>query len=122
MKNVEEILCDLIRIRTDNSVKSNDDFVNYVCDFLLQEGVRYKKISNTNENFNNILAGINIEEFKNIGTGLILSGHMDTVSANFADWDTNPFEGTIINDNIYGRGAMDMKYFIAVVLSMMFKM
>lgn len=118
MKNVEEILCDLIRIRTDNSVKSNNDFVNYVCDFLLQEGVRYKKISNTNENFNNILAGINIEEFKNIGTGLILSGHMDTVSANFSDWDTNPFEGTIINDNIYGRGTMDMKYFIAVVLSL----
>ena len=98
MKNVEDILCDLIRIRTDNSVKSNDDFVNYICDFLLQEGVRYKKISNTNENFNNILAGINIEEFKNIGTGLILSGHMDTVSANFSDWD--------------------MKYFIAVVLSL----
>ena len=39
----------------------------------------------------------NIEEFKNIATGLILSGHMDTVSANFSDWDTNPFEGTIIN-------------------------
>ena len=118
MKDVEDILCELIRIRTDNPVKSNNDFVNYICDFLSQEGVCYEKISTTTENFNNILAGINIGEFQNIDTGIVLSGHMDTVSANFSDWDTNPFEGTVINGNIYGRGTMDMKYFIAVVLSL----
>ena len=118
MKNVEDILGDLIRIRTDNTVQNNDEFVNYVSDFLSREGVHFKKIPNGTEGFNSILAGVNIEEFKNINTGLLLSGHMDTVSANFSDWDTNPFEPAVINGNIYGRGTMDMKYFIAVILSL----
>ena len=43
MKNVENILCDLIRIRTDNTVKSNDEFVNYICNFLSHENVQFKK-------------------------------------------------------------------------------
>ena len=118
MKNVENILCDLIRIRTDNTVKSNDEFVNYICDFLSHENVLFKKVPNPDKNFNNILAGINVKELKNIDTGLVLSGHMDTVSANLSDWKTDPFKASIIDDKIYGRGSVDMKHFIAVVLSL----
>ena len=118
MKNVEDILCDLIRIKTDNTVKSNDEFVNYICNFLSQEKVLFKKVPNPDKNFNNILVGINVKELKNIDTGLILSGHMDTISANPSDWKTNPFKASVIDDKIYGRGAVDMKHFISVALSL----
>lgn len=118
MKNVENILCDLIRIKTDNTVKSNDEFVNYICNFLSREKVLFKKVPNPNKNFNNILAGINVKELKNIDTGLVLSGHMDTVSANPLDWKTDPFKASVIDGKIYGRGSVDMKHFIAVIFSL----
>ena len=42
-------------------------------------------------------------------------GHSDTVSIN-NDWETNPFELTIKDDFMYGRGVCDMKGGIAAFL------
>jgi len=41
--------------------------------------------------------------------GLILSGHLDVVEANPADWKIPPFEGRLQDGAVYGRGAVDMK-------------
>ena len=43
------------------------------------------------------------------GKSIILSGHMDVVPADPADWSMDPFAGILKNDRIYGRGAADMK-------------
>ncbi|MDK4696864.1 M20/M25/M40 family metallo-hydrolase [Kingella negevensis] len=48
--------------------------------------------------------------------GLVLSGHTDVVPVDGQDWATNPFELTEQNGKLYGRGASDMKGFIASVL------
>lgn len=41
---------------------------------------------------------------------LKLSGHMDVVPAEPAsDWEFSPWEGKIVGDRLYGRGACDMK-------------
>ena len=46
----------------------------------------------------------------NSGPILGYSGHMDVVApGNLADWSTPPFEPTIIDNRIFGRGATDMK-------------
>ena len=50
--------------------------------------------------------------------GIILSGHTDTVPVDGQLWDSNPFQALIKNDNVYGRGACDMKGFIAVIMSL----
>jgi len=50
--------------------------------------------------------------------GLILSGHTDVVPVEGQAWDSDPFEAVITADRIYGRGACDMKGFIAVVLAL----
>lgn len=118
MNKVQEILSDLISIRTDDKMKPNTQFVEYICRILSEHNVLYKRISNPNEIQENIIAGIGVQELKNINTGLVLSAHMDTVPANPKDWDANPFQARLINNNIYGRGTVDMKYFIAVLLSM----
>lgn len=44
----------------------------------------------------------------NSESGLILDGHTDTVSAGVG-WTVNPFEATVRNSRVYGRGATDMK-------------
>lgn len=50
--------------------------------------------------------------------GLILSGHTDVVPIEGQVWETDPFIAVKNHDRIYGRGACDMKGFIAVVLAL----
>lgn len=40
---------------------------------------------------------------------IVLLNHIDVVEANSTEWLHHPFEGKIINDTIWGRGALDMK-------------
>jgi carboxypeptidase PM20D1 len=40
---------------------------------------------------------------------LVISGHMDVVEANPADWQRDPFTPVVENGLLYGRGASDMK-------------
>ena len=40
---------------------------------------------------------------------LVISGHMDVVEANPADWKRDPFTPVVENGYLYGRGATDMK-------------
>jgi acetylornithine deacetylase/succinyl-diaminopimelate desuccinylase-like protein len=40
---------------------------------------------------------------------LILLNHMDVVRADEGGWKAPPFSGAIVNGNLYGRGAIDMK-------------
>ncbi len=46
--------------------------------------------------------------------GLILSGHMDAVPATETNWESDPFTLTEREDRYVGRGAADMKGFLAV--------
>ena len=46
--------------------------------------------------------------------GLILSGHMDAVPATESNWDSDPFTLTEKDDRYVGRGAADMKGFLAL--------
>ena len=50
--------------------------------------------------------------------GIILSGHTDVVPVAGQIWDTDPFTATEKEGRIYGRGACDMKGFIAVLLAL----
>jgi acetylornithine deacetylase/succinyl-diaminopimelate desuccinylase-like protein len=40
---------------------------------------------------------------------LVISGHMDVVEANPADWQRDPFTPVVENGMLFGRGASDMK-------------
>ena len=53
-----------------------------------------------------LYAKINGSNKKN---GLMLSGHSDVVPVEKEKWTVEPFGGEIINNKIYGRGAVDMK-------------
>jgi acetylornithine deacetylase len=50
--------------------------------------------------------------------GIILSGHTDVVPTVGQLWDTDPFVAVEKDSRIYGRGACDMKGFIAVLLAL----
>ena len=48
---------------------------------------------------------------------LLVHAHLDVVPANAADWQVDPFAGEIKDGCVWGRGAVDMKDFDAMVLS-----
>jgi acetylornithine deacetylase/succinyl-diaminopimelate desuccinylase-like protein len=50
-------------------------------------------------------------------TPLLIHGHLDVVPAQAADWSVPPFSGEVVDGCIWGRGAVDMKDFDAMVLS-----
>src|SRR3954471_13127693 len=51
------------------------------------------------------------------GDGLLLHGHLDVVPAAAEDWRLDPFSGEIEDGYLWGRGAVDMKDFDAMLLA-----
>ncbi|EJB07023.1 acetylornithine deacetylase ArgE [Rhizobium leguminosarum bv. trifolii WSM597] len=49
--------------------------------------------------------------------GILLSGHMDVVPVTDQVWTSDPFQLRRDNGRLYGRGAVDMKGFLALCLS-----
>ncbi|CAI9414664.1 M20/M25/M40 family metallo-hydrolase [Nocardioides sp. T2.26MG-1] len=49
--------------------------------------------------------------------GLLLHGHLDVVPAAAEDWQVDPFSGEVKDGYVWGRGAVDMKDFDAMLLS-----
>jgi acetylornithine deacetylase/succinyl-diaminopimelate desuccinylase-like protein len=48
---------------------------------------------------------------------LLVHGHLDVVPADPAEWSVDPFGGEITDGYLWGRGAIDMKDFDAMVLA-----
>src|SRR5262249_37414016 len=48
---------------------------------------------------------------------LLVHGHLDVVPADAGEWSVHPFSGEIKDGYLWGRGAIDMKDFDAMVLS-----
>lgn len=50
--------------------------------------------------------------------GYVLSGHTDVVPVDGQEWSSDPFAAAIRGGRLYGRGAADMKGFLAAALSL----
>ena len=50
--------------------------------------------------------------------GLVIHGHLDVVPANAEDWSVDPFAAEIRDGMIYGRGAVDMKDMVGMMLAL----
>jgi acetylornithine deacetylase/succinyl-diaminopimelate desuccinylase-like protein len=48
---------------------------------------------------------------------LLLHGHLDVVPAEAADWSVHPFSGAIEDGYVWGRGAVDMKDMVGMMIA-----
>ena len=48
---------------------------------------------------------------------LLIHGHTDVVPAVASDWQVDPFAGEVVDGYVWGRGAVDMKDFDAIILA-----
>ena len=113
-ENSIKILGDLISFKT-VSGEDNSELIDY-CDNLLKKiGAESFRTFDDEKKRVNLFGTLKAK--KNNGkTPIILSGHTDVVPAS-KSWSTNPFKATIKNEKLYGRGACDMKGFIACTLA-----
>jgi acetylornithine deacetylase len=107
-----EILNRLIGFATVSS-ESNLDIVAWIEDYLSQHGVTSRRIPDRTGRKASILATIGPAE----RAGVVLSAHTDVVPVAGQDWTSPPFTATARDNRIIGRGATDMKGFIATVLA-----
>lgn len=112
-----EICQDLIRIPSVNNGGGDGDeraVAQYVAEFLKKCGldpVVYQSAP-TRVSVVARVKGRNPQR-----PGLVLHGHLDTVPANAKDWKHDPWSGEIIDGEIWGRGAVDMKDMDAMILA-----
>lgn len=96
------------------SDNSNLPLIEWVKKYLAEYGVRSRLTFDPKECKANLFATIGP-----VGDGgIILSGHTDTVPVAGQVWTTSPFEATVRDGRLYGRGTVDMKGFIGVCLAL----
>ena len=99
---------------------SNLALINDVKAYCEQLGLTVDLTFNEAKTKANLFATVPAGENADIvNNGLVLSGHTDVVPVDGQDWQSDPFAATIRGDKLYGRGACDMKGFIACALTML---
>lgn len=116
-KDSTTMLQELIRIDSQNPPGDESAVVNYIQEFCRSLHIDHE-IYTYHENRANIVIRIGERGPEN----LVVLGHTDVVPAKKENWTHDPFSGEIIDGFMYGRGTLDMKYFIAVSLSVMRKL
>jgi acetylornithine deacetylase len=115
MDNLEatlEILDRLIGFPTVSSA-SNLDLIAYVEQRLASDGIASRRIPDASGKKASLLATIGPPD----QAGVVLSAHTDVVPAEEPSWSSPPFTASLRDGRLHGRGASDMKGFIAAVLA-----
>ena len=110
--NSETILGRLIGYDT-TSTTSNLELIDYIRNYLDDFSVSSQLVFNDDKTCANLYATIGPDH---IG-GVMLSGHTDVVPTSGQNWHSDPYKIKSDDDAFYGRGACDMKGFIACVLA-----
>jgi acetylornithine deacetylase len=95
------------------SSKSNLSLIEFAADHLDRIGVKVRLIHDDSRTKANLFATIGPER----EGGVALSGHTDVVPVAGQRWSSDPFELTERDGKLVGRGATDMKGFIACALA-----
>ena len=113
----EGILSRLIQFDTVSHL-SNLELLDWVEAYLAEYGVSARRIYDATGEKANMIATIGDATVP----GYILSGHVDVVPVKGQDWSFDPFGGEIRDGRVLGRGASDMKGYLACVLAVVSEM
>ncbi len=94
--------------------QGNGALMEFVCDYLTGHGIPHHLLQGPEGDRYNLLATIGDPAVP----GFILSGHVDVVPAGEPEWLADPFVLRHEGDRLIGRGACDMKGYVAAVLAM----
>jgi len=95
--------------------ESNLDLIEWVSAELRLHGIASRLVHDDSGRKANLYARVGPED----QAGIMLSGHTDVVPVAGQPWTSDPFRALQRDGAIYGRGACDMKGYIACALSAM---
>jgi len=112
-----ELLQNLIRFDTTNPPGNERQCIEYINGLLKDAGFETTLVARTPERPNLIT------RLKGEGKAppLLLYGHVDVVTTEGQQWTYAPFEARIEDNYIWGRGALDMKSGVAMMLAAFLK-
>ncbi|HEB88719.1 MAG TPA: acetylornithine deacetylase [Deltaproteobacteria bacterium] len=96
------------------SRESNLDLIEFVADYLDQQGIAASLTYDDERRKANLFATIGPAD----DGGVILSGHTDVVPVDGQPWSSDPFDVVERDGRLYGRGTADMKSFLAISLAL----
>jgi len=108
-----ELLQRLIRFDTTNPPGNEAECISFINGLLTKAGIETTILARMPER-PNLIARLRGQG--NISP-LLLYGHVDVVTTVNQKWQNPPFEGKLIDDFVWGRGALDMKGGIAMMLA-----
>jgi acetylornithine deacetylase/succinyl-diaminopimelate desuccinylase-like protein len=108
-----ELLRNLLRFDTSNPPGNERACVEFVASLLRERGVEPLLVARDPER-PNLVARLR-------GRGdvppLLLYGHVDVVPASAEEWSHPPFAGELVDGEVWGRGALDMKGGVAMLVA-----
>lgn len=110
--NVETILSVLISFDTTSS-RSNLPIIEWIEAYLTSHEVPFVRYPGGDEGKWNLHAIIGPQD----SGGIAFAGHVDCVPVEGQDWSSDPFVLREENGRLYGRGAADMKGYVACMLA-----
>jgi acetylornithine deacetylase/succinyl-diaminopimelate desuccinylase-like protein len=102
---VVDLLQRLIRLNTVNPPGNETLAAELLRDYLAESGVQSELYASVPERANLVahLPG------RGDGPSLLLLSHTDTVVADPGEWKVDPWSGELLDGEVWGRGALDMK-------------
>jgi acetylornithine deacetylase/succinyl-diaminopimelate desuccinylase-like protein len=104
-EEVVDLLQRLIRLDTVNPPGNETRAAELIREYLVESGVECELYPKVPERAN-LVARIS---GRGDGPRLALLSHTDTVVANPAEWQVDPWSGEVRDGEVWGRGALDMK-------------
>ena len=105
LSEVTELLQRLIRVDTTNPPGNETAAAELLRDYLEAAGVECELYARVPERAN-LVARI---RGKGNGPSLAMLSHTDVVLADPKEWEHPPFAGELVDEHVWGRGALDMK-------------
>jgi acetylornithine deacetylase/succinyl-diaminopimelate desuccinylase-like protein len=107
------ILQDLLRYNTTNPPGNEIECIHYIKHLLDEAGISSLLLA-LDPGRPNLIAR---NPGKGISPPFMLYGHVDVVPAEDQKWVHPPFEGKLVDNVVWGRGALDMKGGVAMMLA-----
>jgi len=118
-QEVIDLCRDLIRIDTTNTgdlaTSAGERLAaEYVCEKLSEVGIETTLLESAARRANVVARIAGADPTR---PALLVHGHLDVVPADAAEWSVDPFAGEMKDGFLWGRGAIDMKDFDAMMLA-----
>jgi acetylornithine deacetylase/succinyl-diaminopimelate desuccinylase-like protein len=117
---VVELVSALIRFDTSNTgeletTKGEEECARWVAQQLEEVGYETEYLESGAPGRGNVFARLRGADPSR--GALLVHGHLDVVPAVAADWSVHPFSGAVEDDYVWGRGAVDMKNMIGMMIA-----